>query len=123
VRQLVSISFIAFFILHFSIKTIIVASFYLNQTEIANTLCENNTRPALQCNGKCYLVKQLKKQEKQDDQLAIIVKLISEFTVHTPACVSLLGTQQDVSTRVYTNYAINPYNSYLDAVFRPPACA
>ena len=35
--------------------------YYANYDYIANVLCENKDKPALSCNGKCYLVKQAKK--------------------------------------------------------------
>lgn len=36
----------------------------LNKTFIARVLCENRDKPAMHCNGKCHLKKQL----QQDDQ-------------------------------------------------------
>jgi hypothetical protein len=35
----------------------------LNQDYIANFLCVNKKKPELNCNGKCYLMKEVKKQE------------------------------------------------------------
>ena len=34
----------------------------MNQTEITEKYCENKAEPMLNCNGNCYLSKQLKKQ-------------------------------------------------------------
>lgn len=36
----------------------------INQTEITEKYCENKANPMLNCNGQCYLSKQLKKQEE-----------------------------------------------------------
>ena len=41
-----------------------VAHFYINQTEIAEELCENKEKPELNCNGHCYLKKELTKQNE-----------------------------------------------------------
>lgn len=41
--------------------------FKLNESRIAKELCENKDKPVLKCNGKCYLAKQLKKAELQED--------------------------------------------------------
>lgn len=38
--------------------------YQLNKTYIANQWCVNKDRPALKCEGKCYLGKQLKKAEE-----------------------------------------------------------
>jgi hypothetical protein len=47
---------------------IIQADFYLNRSYIAKNLCVNKDKPVMHCNGKCYLSKKLKEQEKQDQQ-------------------------------------------------------
>jgi len=38
-----------------------VLEYSANQAHIVAVLCENRERPALACNGKCYLKKQLQK--------------------------------------------------------------
>ena len=40
--------------------------YYTNKEYIASVLCENRDKPALACNGKCYLEKQLKKAPNHD---------------------------------------------------------
>ena len=40
--------------------------YYSNKEYIASVLCENRDKPALACNGKCYLEKQLKKANNHD---------------------------------------------------------
>lgn len=47
-------------------KLIVVAHFEANRTYIAQNLCENRNKPELHCKGKCYLKKQLKKEEKNE---------------------------------------------------------
>jgi hypothetical protein len=42
----------------------VVALFALRRDYIAKNLCENKTRPALKCGGKCYLRKQLNKVDE-----------------------------------------------------------
>jgi hypothetical protein len=42
--------------------------FLLNKSEIAATLCENQQKPELQCNGKCYLAKQLSVLDNSPDE-------------------------------------------------------
>jgi uncharacterized protein YlzI (FlbEa/FlbD family) len=48
-------------------------NFYLNQKEIAAIECENKDRPEMNCNGKCYLAKQL---EKADARVVHAFKLV-----------------------------------------------
>ena len=40
-------------------------NFYFNQKEIAAIECENKDRPEMNCNGQCYLAKQLKKADEE----------------------------------------------------------
>ncbi len=41
-----------------------IASFKFNQQYISKTLCINKDKPAMHCNGNCYLNRQLEKTEK-----------------------------------------------------------
>lgn len=45
-----------------------IAYFTSNRAYIAKVLCENRSRPQLNCNGKCYLAKKLKKQQDKADK-------------------------------------------------------
>jgi len=38
-----------------------IMEYHANYDYIVNVLCENRDKPYLECNGKCYLEKQLKK--------------------------------------------------------------
>lgn len=49
-------------------KTIVTfVSFKWNQDYIATTHCENKKKPSLECDGKCYLKKQIEKQQESED--------------------------------------------------------
>jgi hypothetical protein len=61
---------ISIFIQTFS-TYIIQADFMLNRSYIAKNLCVNRDKPMMGCNGKCYLSKKLKEQEKQDRQAPV----------------------------------------------------
>jgi hypothetical protein len=47
-------------------KWIVIAQFNLNQKYIAQKLCVNRFKPRSCCKGKCFLAKQLNKEEKGD---------------------------------------------------------
>ena len=49
--------------------------FAINQDYIAKFLCINQDKPEMNCGGKCHLMKQLEKQEKEEPkQLRISLK-------------------------------------------------
>ena len=45
-----------------------VAEYIMNYDYIVNVLCENKDRPQLNCDGKCYLAKQLAKESEDGGQ-------------------------------------------------------
>jgi hypothetical protein len=47
---------------------VIRANYLLNKDYIAKVLCINREKPQMHCNGKCYLAKKLKEQERQEQQ-------------------------------------------------------
>lgn len=71
------------------LKLGIVAWYASNVDYVAKRLCENRSRPAMHCNGKCYLYKQLAKAEgsgqNNKQRLAEISKLeLPPFVVPEP---------------------------------------
>lgn len=53
--------------------------FMLNQQEVTETLCENKDKVEMQCNGKCYLSKQLQKVENQQNPTETKTNPFSKF--------------------------------------------
>lgn len=47
-------------------RMFVYAGFELNERYIATVLCENKDKPAMHCNGKCYLAKKLKQAEEKE---------------------------------------------------------
>ena len=99
---------------------VIEAGYLLNKNHIANNFCINKNKPALQCNGKCYLARQLKEQEKQERQApgSKKEKLDTQpfFLPNTSAvtCCTLLLTNKYYHTGEHLTA------SDIPAVFHPP---
>jgi hypothetical protein len=64
-NKLVAYLLLGLFLLQFVTKLYVEVDFLIHQTDIIEQLCENKDKPELQCNGKCYLMKQL--QEVEDN--------------------------------------------------------
>ncbi|MEM6813016.1 MAG: hypothetical protein AAF600_01325 [Bacteroidota bacterium] len=47
---------------------VVVLDFLLNQEYIKEFLCINKERPEVACNGKCYLMQQLKETQKKKEK-------------------------------------------------------
>ena len=49
--------------------------YILNQNYIAEFLCVNKDKPQLQCNGKCFLMKEIEKQKDGDPISSLRISL------------------------------------------------
>jgi hypothetical protein len=99
----------------------------LDQTRIAKEKCENKDKPAMKCNGKCYLAKQLKKLEAEELKNASSKKH-NPYTakIELQSC-SILQIQPSI----FSSFSSEPkkhfymYTSlyskeHLSAIFHPP---
>ncbi|MDN3205163.1 hypothetical protein [Algoriphagus sediminis] len=50
------------------LKVGIIIDFKVNQDFIAEVLCINKEKPMMNCDGKCYLSKKLKKAKEQEEK-------------------------------------------------------
>lgn len=100
-----------------------VAYYRVNQDYIAKNLCENRDKPMLDCNGQCYLAKQLKAAEEKEQ------KSNSERLEKMPEVVLSFQAIQPVFTASFTafNTVENHYpligfslNSAAKGFFHPP---
>lgn len=101
-----------------------ILEYLLNYNYIAAELCENKDKPILTCNGKCYLEKQIVKQQDLDRDASapvpprvdfekfLIIKTI-DFTYQ------LHDVKQLHQTTTY--YNLLKEISFSESLFRPPA--
>lgn len=97
-----------------------------NYDFVAEELCENKDEPALECNGKCYLAKQIAKTEVEKDSSnedqpvpPFQVKeenICSSSTVAINIVLELFEDQKD-DFSVLKTPAIQ---SYIEDIFHPP---
>jgi len=101
----------------------ILIDFKINQDFITKVLCINKEKPKSTCNGKCYLTKQLKKAEKQDQKQAPNskkdrIEILYYFYKNT---FNILTYRYAYTPKTNATYNKNVYKSvYLSRVFRPP---
>jgi hypothetical protein len=103
-------------------------NFYLNQKEIAAIECENKDRPEMNCNGKCYLAKQLEKsdneladkKEKQEHSISILKLVETSVFVENWKLkfeVPAFNTEKELASYYYSS----SYNLLLKSdIFHPP---
>lgn len=74
----------------------IVAYYHINKKYIEQQLCENRNKPAKNCQGHCYLNKQLKKAEQNEEKQS--TKLVKE--------------KEELITQNFSNLSIGFYPDY-----------
>ncbi len=67
-NQFFGILFYLLYLLAMIRPLIPIIEYHSNYDYIANVLCENRDKPYLECNGKCYLEKQLKKANHENHE-------------------------------------------------------
>lgn len=100
---------------------ILQTGFYLNRSYIAANLCVNKDKPMMHCNGKCYLTKKIKEQEKQDRQTP--VSKSEKFDVipfFVPAPIELANTSSEIKPEFFIKNE-GPISSVPHSIFHPPS--
>ena len=102
-------------------KVFIVVNFIVNQSTIAQKYCVNKAKPKLHCDGKCHLKKQLKEEDKKENNISsneLKEKAESHFFVEISySFVTPLSTLQ---TQHF--YSPNHSHDHAHSVFSPPRC-
>lgn len=98
---------------------LIQSSFYVNSHYIIKELCVNRFKPAMHCDGKCYLKKQLKateKNKKENSNRAENNTTINLFITTKSNLIKL--DQYRVSVNYFDTYRL--LNPDWTSIFHPP---
>lgn len=99
----------------------ILAGFQINRNFIAASLCVNRTKPELHCNGKCYLNKELLKNEKQNSHPSQVPsKVTIEPLQFTGDACSLVFFKQPLIAVIPVLTSTFSAESFSRSVFHPP---
>lgn len=103
----------------------IIGYYQVNKDYIARNLCENKDKPQMKCCGKCYLKKQLKKLDENDEssrapQVKIEKNEIVTFIL--PQSIYFTEHRIIVATSVLNPFVLHLHDSlYPSSVFHPPS--
>lgn len=90
----------------------IFIDFKLNQESIAEAHCINKDKPEMNCDGKCYLKKQLEKTKKDKKPLQSPRYFESEWVVYSSEIVLTdftLSVQENIFEHVYISMFSEPH--------------
>lgn len=100
-----------------------LVSYVINYDHIANELCENRSNPALECNGKCQLKKELAKASdntnsatsnnkgKAGESEILFLSIFEEFHLVTPT----YSKKIEPAYSNFYNYSVKIF------IFHPPS--
>lgn len=104
-------------------RTWIVASWKMNQSYIASTLCENRLEKKSCCAGSCYLNKQLKENEKKEESAPLNEKQRVEYVsdlFHFDYTFSFPPASTD-TTRFPMVWTCGQTKTFIGGIFHPPS--
>jgi len=97
------------------------AAYVLNKNYIAAKLCVNKSKPAMHCNGKCFLARQQQKEEQRDDKSANTKKEKFEVQLFSiPSAINLEAdfVSNDIAYNDFINFLLPGFHT---SVFHPPS--
>ena len=94
--------------------------FILNQDYIAEFLCINKEKPKLQCNGKCYLMKEIQKQQESEPLTSLNISL-ENYPIGFVNILNLPINNNIASKKEHPLFYKNLYSLNIKkSVFHPP---
>jgi hypothetical protein len=98
---------------------IISTSYHFNKNYIASVLCTNRDKPALHCEGKCFLDIKLKELEQKSKQEQEHSKRLIESVVPQAPSMVFLHFETPLKTQI-PHYLQQKPVGISNAIFHPP---
>lgn len=102
-------------------KSIIYLSFKNNQKQLAQTVCENKNKPNSCCAAKCYLDKEIKKEEKRQSDSSSSIKDKTEKSELKTGYITYLFTPPVFTESFIVLFPQSLPNNFTSSVFHPPS--
>jgi hypothetical protein len=94
-----------------SAKAGIFTYYLLNKSYIAQVLCINKEKKEMACDGKCYLKKQLKKEEEKETNKPVYIKLQNDVVLY-------FKTVNHFQANAYPLQKLNLHNDSRSTIFK-----
>ncbi len=102
-----------------------IIDYYANYNYIVTELCENRDKPFLECNGKCYLAKEIEKASHQNHNHESNLPKINfdDFPVISIIKINYtFNSGKNNSLKIHGKKTIIPFKLY-NAILKPPKIA
>jgi hypothetical protein len=98
----------------------VLAGYELHKNYIAQVLCINRDRPAMHCDGKCYLMKKLREDQQRKDTENGNVTGRTDVVLYCPEASLLLAPDLRSQPFVFSPVIAAGYLSPTFGFFHPP---
>ncbi len=99
-----------------------IVEYYWDYEYIATVLCENKDKPALKCNGKCHLKKEIKKQQNPTDSKdkPVLIQDIEKYQVAQFFTIKCCNKLIVLDQHFFNMYGNTKVKKYISKIFHPP---
>jgi hypothetical protein len=101
---------------------LIFLDYQLNKSRIAATLCENRDKPQMKCEGRCYLCKRLKNEQKKDQDNPERRAENKFESIPFPTGIALSHPAPRILTTRYPSFEESANTIFTPSFFHPPQC-
>jgi hypothetical protein len=101
---------------------VIYAGYEMNKGYITEKYCENKDKPMMHCNGKCHMVKEIKKTASDDAKRQNSLRAFAEdfFTVNPEETKHISDNLPIVISKINSPYLENYTYTLTTNIFHPP---
>jgi hypothetical protein len=107
-------------IAHTFSKSLVLADYLVN-VEAYKKACVNKAKPMMHCNGKCQMLKKIKKQEGESDANTTAPKFNQQELILSSKSfyptIEILKLHQNI---IFYTYSSSINSNYLSSIFHPP---
>jgi len=101
-------------------KWMLIASYALNKSYISAELCVNKAKPKSCCAGKCYLTKQMNKEESGSDNNTVLKSKTGIEVISSKSFFSNVQVAATYSNTIYRVFSDNRQINMPRSFFHPP---
>ena len=102
-------------------KSIIYISFKNNQKQLAETVCVNRNKPKSCCAAKCYLDKEMKKEDKRQSNSSSSIKDKAEKSELRTGFVTFIFNPFVLNQDYLMAESKSLPHNFLSSIFHPPS--
>ena len=102
-------------------RSFIYLNFKLNQKELSATVCENKNKPKSCCAAKCYLEKEIKKEDKRQSDSSSSIKDKTEKSELRTGLITFVFEPALVTKQIVFSKSGNLPDDISFSVFHPPS--